>query len=75
MSESIKFNYSVVKKLETLNSKGPPEIFAEYRVSDPLVFSRTYNINLNDDGTVFDKDLKMRYDTLSEWMKSTKRSI
>lgn len=74
MRESQEFNYFLTKKIETLRSKRGPEILSEYRTSDPTTFSRNYNISLNDDGSVFDKDLKMRYDTLSDWMKSAKRS-
>ena len=70
-----KYNYSLLKKVENLSSKRTPALLSEYRITDPTTFSKNYNINLNDDGSVFDKDLKIRYDTLSDWMKSTKRSI
>lgn len=67
------YNYFLQKKLEQIRSKRRSEIFSEYRTTDPLTFSRNYNISLNDDGSVFDKDLKISYNTLSEWMKGTKR--
>jgi len=75
MKESQKFNYRLTRKIQTLRSRGISDVFAEYRTTDdPLTFSRNYNISLNDDGTVFDKDSKMRYDTLSDWIQFSKRS-
>lgn len=70
-----KYNYHLSKKVESLSSKRTPALLSEYRITDPKIFSKNYNINLNEDGSVFDKDLKIQYDTLSDWMKSAKRSI
>jgi len=72
MQESKEFNYHLERKLETLGSKRDSEILSEYRITDTPTFTKTYNINMNKDGSIFDNDLQMRYDILSDWIKSAK---
>lgn len=54
-----------------LVNKSVTDLLAEYRTSRATLFQNTYNIVLNSDGTVFDKNKKVCYSTLQAWASNT----
>jgi len=57
------------KNSHLIKNKTVQDILAEYRTLPEKSFQINYNIKLNRDGTVFDRQLKSSYNSLKHWAK------
>lgn len=48
------------------------EVLEQYRTTTEEDFKRKYKIFMNEDGSIFDRIEKKRYNNLSQWAKSLK---
>ena len=57
------------KALHHLRGKSVSDILSEYRTLPEEQFQRSYLIKFNKDGSVFDKQNKVCYNTLQDWAR------
>jgi len=59
----LKYNHKVY-------SMNPVDFMVEFRTSHDNEFCRRYNIIINDDGSIYDLDLKSTFDCMYNWARA-----
>lgn len=63
-----------VKANHKVYSVKPVDLMVEFRTSPAKDFCHRYNIVLNEDGTVYDLDLKCSFNCVYNWARNFKES-